>query len=113
MSMPPGIAFIIKLAGGIFMVCSLSELKDKEVVDIRTGERLGTVDDVRFDTVTSMVTGLVIYGRRGFFGTLGGDDTEIPCSAIKVIGTDIILVDHHELTFSTNIGRNSFKSLFE
>jgi hypothetical protein len=34
-------------------------------------------------------------------------------SMIKVIGTDIILVDHHELTFSTNIGRNSFKSLFE
>ena len=95
------------------MICSLSELRAKEVVDIRTGERLGTVDDIRFDTADSRVTGLVIYGRRGIFGASGVDDTEIPCSAVRVVGTDIVLVDHHELTYSRKIKGNGFKSLFE
>ncbi|MBO5163579.1 MAG: YlmC/YmxH family sporulation protein [Ruminococcus sp.] len=76
------------------MVCSLEELKSKEVIDIKTGERLGFIDDVRMDVSSSEVLSLLIYGGYRFFGLFGKEnDTEIPCEAVKVIGSDTILVD--------------------
>lgn len=95
------------------MLCSLEELRSKEVIDIRTGERLGYIDDVRFDTDTAEVKALLIYGGYKLFGLLGrDDDTEIPCGCIEVIGSDVVLVDRSGLVFSTNIRKNGFKNLF-
>ena len=95
------------------MLCSLDELRSKEVIDITTGERLGYIDDVRFDTDTGEVTALVIYGGVRIFGlSPRGDDLEIPCQAVEVIGEDTILVSHTDLTYHTNIRRKCIKSLF-
>lgn len=95
------------------MLCSLDELRSKEVIDITTGERLGYIDDIRFDTDTGEVSALVIYGGVRFFGiSLRGDDLEIPCQAVEVIGEDTILVRHMDLTYHTNIRRKCVKSLF-
>lgn len=96
------------------MICSLDELKTKEVIDMKTGERLGYIDDMRIDTESSEVLSLLIYGGYRFFGLFGREsDTEIPCSSIKVIGSDIILVDGTGLTICTNLKRKNPKKLFE
>lgn len=94
------------------MICSLEELKSKEVIDIKTGERLGYIDDVRMDVAASEVLSLLIYGGYRFFGLFGKEnDTEIPCVSIKVIGSDIILVDSASAIYTKNKFRK-FKSLF-
>ena len=96
------------------MLCSLEELRSKEVIDLGTGERLGYIDDIRFDTDTSEVAALVIFGSGRLFGLLPrGEDLEIPCSAIEVVGTETILVRCSNLTYHTNMHRNRLKSLFE
>ena len=75
------------------MVCSLDELRRKEVIDITTGERLGYIDDVRIELETSSGEALLIYGRMRFFGVLGKeDDIVIPCSEIRVVGSDVVLI---------------------
>ena len=77
------------------MICTLEELRRKEVIDIETGERLGFIDDVRIDLSTSEVLELVIYGRFRILGIFGRDtDTVIPCSDIKVVGSEVILIEH-------------------
>lgn len=74
------------------MLYSFEELRKKEVIDIRTGERLGFIDDVRLDTDSSEITALLIYGRWRLFGSEEG--IEIPCRGIRVIGRDIILIEN-------------------
>lgn len=75
------------------MVCSLSELRTKEVINAGTGIKLGYVDDIEFDTVTGNVTSIIIFGRPRAFGLMGrDDDIIIKCEDIEVIGEDTILV---------------------
>ena len=76
------------------MVCSLDELRKKEVIDMKTGERLGYIDDVRMDTEKSEILSLIIYGGYRFFGLFGKeDDVELPCDSVQVIGNETILVN--------------------
>lgn len=75
------------------MICSLDDLRRKEVIDITNGERLGYIDDAQMDLRTSEIKSLMIYGRQRLFGLLGReDDLLIPCHDIRVVGTDVILV---------------------
>lgn len=75
------------------MICSLSDLKDKEVINIRNGKKLGYVDDVELNTETSMIIAFIVYGNAKLFGLLGReDDIIISCKEIEVIGEDTILV---------------------
>ncbi|MDE7099199.1 MAG: YlmC/YmxH family sporulation protein [Ruminococcus sp.] len=95
------------------MVCSLDKLKTKEVINIKTGERLGYIDDIRMNTDNSEVLSLLIYGGYRFFGLFGREnDTEIPCNSIKVIGDDVILVDDTNLTICTNSREKKTENLF-
>lgn len=75
------------------MICSLSELREKEVINIKTGAKLGYVDDVEFDLESAAVIALVVYGRPRLFGLLGRDeDMIIQCSEIEIVGEDTILI---------------------
>lgn len=79
------------------MICSLSDLKDKEIIDISTGKKLGYVDDVEFDTKTETILSFILYGSLRLFGLLGrDDDLIIRCKEIEVIGEDAILVKINE-----------------
>ena len=94
------------------MICSFSELRSKEVVDRNTGERLGYIDDIRFDAETAEVRTLLIYGSSGVFGLFGREeDIELPCTSIEVVGSDIILVDRGTKLNLTKNEKNGFKSL--
>jgi YlmC/YmxH family sporulation protein len=71
----------------------MGELRQKEVINVRDGGRLGFVCDVEIDTHTAQVTALVVYGRSRLFGLLGREpDTVIPWRDIEMIGGDIVLV---------------------
>ena len=50
------------------MICSLMDLRNKEVVNISNGEKLGFVDDIEIDTETSTVIALIVYGRERLWG---------------------------------------------
>lgn len=76
------------------MECRVTELRYKELIDIRDGARYGCVGDVELDTDTGQVKALVVYGRLRLFGLLGREeDAVIPWSAVKRFGEDIILVE--------------------
>lgn len=76
------------------MLYSFEELRQKEVIDIRTGEKLGYIDDIHIDAAGVSASELVIYGSRGFFGLIGSDEDIIfRCREIKVIGSDVILIE--------------------
>lgn len=94
------------------MICSLEEIKKKEVIDVKTGERLGYIDDVRMDTEKAEILSVIIYGGYRFFGLFGKeDDVELPCTSIKVIGSETILVDSSVAKCTKNKFW-CFKSLF-
>ena len=76
------------------MICSFSSIKDKEIVNTKTGLKLGYADDIELDTATGEIISLVVYGRPRAFGLMGrDDDISIKCSDIDLIGDDTILVN--------------------
>ena len=96
------------------MVCSLSDLRDKEIINIKTGKKLGYIDDVEINTETASVIAFVLYGRARFFGLFGrDDDLIIKCSEIEVIGEDAILVRLEEETISPKKRVFEFQNLYK
>lgn len=75
------------------LIYSLSELREKEVINIENGEKLGFIDDVEFETEREKIAAFVIFGRKRLCGLLGKDkDLVITCEQIQLIGTDTVLV---------------------
>lgn len=94
------------------MICRLEDLRKKEVIDILTGERLGYIDDAEMNIEKSAVQSFVIYGRERLFGILGKeDDVVIPCSEIKVVGNDVVLIKHSETASFTELMKNKSETL--
>ena len=71
----------------------LNDLRNKEVINIFDGTRLGYVFDVGLDTETAALTCLIIDGKSHFWGLLGREeDRVIPWEDVETIGEDTILV---------------------
>ncbi len=80
------------------MVCRITDLHDKDVINICTGARLGVVDDVEVDSCSAKLCAIVVHGRPKCFGLLGfEDDRVIPWEHIEVIGEETVLVNVTEL----------------
>lgn len=76
------------------MSCRITDLKHKDVVNVRDGCVIGCVADIEINTESACVEAIVVYGRLRFFGLLGReDDIVISWNDIQVIGDDIILVN--------------------
>lgn len=72
---------------------TLRELTRKDVVQIRTGDNLGRVDDLEFDEQNARIRALVLYGRPRLLGLLGREpDVPIPWPDIVNLGSDVVLV---------------------
>ena len=68
------------------MVCRFEDLRCKEIINIRTGCKIGFPDDVEFESCTAKIIKLVVYGRSRFFGLFGReDDCIIPWCDIEVM----------------------------
>ncbi|MGN1135464.1 MAG: YlmC/YmxH family sporulation protein [Oscillospiraceae bacterium] len=80
------------------MKYTLNDIRNKEVINIRSGSKIGYVDDIEFDAESLTVKSLIIYGRGRFLGFFGrDDDVVIKCRDIEIIGTDTILVSTNEV----------------
>lgn len=70
------------------------ELRQKEVINIRDGQRIGTVADIEFDVKTGTICQLIIPGQGKWCGLFGRDaEYIIGWKCVRQIGADIILVD--------------------
>lgn len=69
------------------------DLKQREVINIVTAERLGYITDVDIDFETGKIRSVIIparYGILGFFTKK--NDYVIPWEKIVTVGRDIVLV---------------------
>lgn len=71
-----------------------SELRDKEIININTGKRLGNIVDVEVNLEEGKIEGIILPGESKFFRFFS-KETEIYIlwESIKKIGSDVILVD--------------------
>jgi len=77
--------------------CRISELRCKEIIDLRDGNRFGYVGDAEMDLDSGQVTALVVPGRLRLFGLLGREeDLVFPWAAVRRVGEDTILVEGGE-----------------
>ena len=77
------------------MYCRITDMHNKEVINVCDGRRLGCVDDVEVDTCTAQLVSLVIHGRPKCMGIMGHEeDIVIGWKEIQVIGEETILVYH-------------------
>ena len=76
------------------MLSRFSEFRYKEVINVRTGSRLGYVCDAQFQSPEGRITALIVPGKARYLGFLGReDDYVLPWECISRIGEDIILVE--------------------
>lgn len=72
----------------------ICELREKEVVNVCDGERLGNICDVDFEERTGRICSLIIPGPCKVFGIIGRDSEYIiPYEYVKRIGADVVLVE--------------------
>ena len=96
------------------MVYSFNDIKCKEIINIKSGCRLGFPDDIEFDSCTAKICKLTIFGRARFFGLFGREeDIVIRWCDIEVIGEDTILVSCDLPSFSTNRRGKLLGNLFK
>ncbi|MGN0570687.1 MAG: YlmC/YmxH family sporulation protein [Candidatus Fimenecus sp.] len=97
------------------MNCCVTDLREKEIINLKDGCRLGSVCDVEIDTCTGRVLALIVFGKSKFMG-FGGrtDDIRIAWEDIEVIGDDTILVrfDCPEACKPSMKKKNALDSLF-
>ncbi len=79
----------------------ISDLRVRDVINVRDGKRLGNVADLELDLEQGRVTAIVVPGPGRFMGIFGRyKDYVIPWEKIIRIGVDVILV---ELDTSTTV----------
>ena len=70
-----------------------SDFRQKEVISITEGKRMGFVSDVEIDFERGVIEAIIIPGPSRFFGLFGAsEDVRVPWSDIYKIGEDLILV---------------------
>ena len=76
------------------MLCRFLDFRYREVIDIRTGTRLGFVCDAEFQYPEGRISTLIVPGRAKYLGLFGREDDYIlPWECISRIGEDLILVE--------------------
>lgn len=72
----------------------LSDLQNKNLVNINTGKNIGNIIDVNIDYEKGCIKTLIIESRGNGFSFFNKDmDSEIKWEDIEKIGEDVILVN--------------------
>lgn len=72
----------------------ICELRQKEVINLCDGRRLGFVADIEFCLERGCILALIVPGPCKLWGILGRDqEYVIPYGCIRNIGPDVILVE--------------------
>ena len=69
----------------------LSDLQDKDVVDLKSGIKVGNIIDIRINE-DGVVTSLILERKRFSKLFSNNDEIDIPFSRINKIGEDVILI---------------------
>lgn len=78
----------------------LCELREKEVINLCDGKRLGYIMDVEFDVCSGKIEKVIIPGPGKICGVFGTDrEYVIPFGCIKKIGPDFVLMEIQEEKF--------------
>ncbi|HHX59569.1 MAG TPA: YlmC/YmxH family sporulation protein [Epulopiscium sp.] len=73
------------------------DIKQKEVINVVDGSRLGYICDVEINWQEGSITKLIVPGPRKAFGLFGREmEYLIPWDKIKKIGADTILIEIDE-----------------
>ena len=84
------------------MDISFCSLRNKDVVNVCDGKKLGNIVDLVFDTCYGKVMGIIVPADRGLLSVFKtSSDIFIPYNRIRKIGKDIILVELTQNTPST------------
>ena len=75
------------------MNCCFSNLRDKEIICVQDGRRLGYVCDLELDPVTGKICALIVPGSVGLLSLARRTRCCIPWENVVRIGDDIILVN--------------------
>ena len=77
------------------MLARIGDLRNRDVISVRDGVRIGLVGDIEIDTASAQLAAVIVYGRPRLFGLLGHEeDCVIPWGDIRMLGEDAVLVDH-------------------
>ena len=74
-----------------------TDFRNKEVININDGKRLGFVNDVDINFEKGTIEAIIVPGPGGifkFFSGKGNGDYIIPWNSIAKVGDDIILVEY-------------------
>lgn len=77
-------------------ICSFSELKNKEVVNICDGKRLGYVTDAEIDVECGRLISLIMPSESKLFSLSRCEPVRVLWCDIERIGDDVILVRRAE-----------------
>ena len=73
------------------------DIKQKEVINVIDGSRLGYICDIEINWKEGKITKLIVPGPRKPFGLFGREmEYLIPWDNIKKIGEDTILIEINE-----------------
>ncbi len=71
-----------------------SELRQKEIISLPDGKRLGFASDIEINMETGYIEAIVIPAENRFFNIFyKANDIVLPWQNIKKIGIDVILID--------------------
>lgn len=78
----------------------VAELRQREVINVIDGRRLGTIKDIDLDLEEGRIRALIVPGQGGKFLFFFGreEDLVIPWENVVKIGVDVILVESYSGT---------------
>ncbi len=71
----------------------LSEIQNKDVINITTGVKIGNIIDVKINSETGKIESFILEKKKFSSIFSNNDDIEIFYEQIKKIGEDVILVE--------------------
>ena len=74
------------------MDCFLTDLKNKEVINVTNSEKMGYISDFEICTTNGEVSAIIVPEKNKFFMSQKSGGIRIPWESIAGIGEDIILV---------------------
>ncbi len=85
-------------------ICSTGDIRDKEIINLCDGVRLGYATDFEISVCDARIVSLIVPCCGGFLGLSRGEAIVIPWDKIECIGEDTILVKVDPCTVSKCVG---------
>ena len=72
---------------------NMSDLQNKDIVNIIDGKKIGNIIDARFNVATGTIEKLIIEPSKSLF-SIKNTSIELEFNRIKKIGEDVILIEY-------------------